>query len=186
MTDHELLRLLQSGELSAWGSLFDRYFPMTWRYAVAVTRGDKSLADDIASETMMTLASHVANIDLKNGSLADWITGVVRHKVSDFHRRADRSFRAAQAIAPRIPNDDAITDASAPLETEETRDRVLGTLEKMAPDERLALDWKYVEGLSVAQIALRLGRSEKATQSLLYRSRRAFRSLFDCRQEIEV
>jgi RNA polymerase sigma-70 factor (ECF subfamily) len=38
------------------------------------------------------------------------------------------------------------------------------------------LEWKYVDGLSVAEVALRLGRSVKATESLLTRAREAFRS----------
>ena len=40
------------------------------------------------------------------------------------------------------------------------------------------LEWKYVRDLSVADIAARLGRSAKATESLLTRARAAFRETF--------
>ena len=40
------------------------------------------------------------------------------------------------------------------------------------------LEWKYVLELSVADIAARLGRSTKATESLLTRARDAFRETF--------
>ena len=115
---------------------------MVWRHAVTVTGGDKSLADDIASETMMTLASHVASVDLKNGGLANWITGVVRHKASDVYRRAHRGLRAAEAAATRTACDHSKTDVSLSLEVQETRNHVFTTLEKMSSDERLALEWK--------------------------------------------
>jgi RNA polymerase sigma-70 factor (ECF subfamily) len=39
-----------------------------------------------------------------------------------------------------------------------------------------ALEWKYVLGLSVAEIANRLGLTELATQSLLARARSSFRN----------
>lgn len=41
-----------------------------------------------------------------------------------------------------------------------------------------ALEWKYIDGLSVAQIGVRLDRSTKATESLLNRARSAFKEAF--------
>lgn len=41
-----------------------------------------------------------------------------------------------------------------------------------------ALEWKYIEGLSVAEISTRLGQSVLATQSMLARARSAFREAF--------
>jgi RNA polymerase sigma-70 factor (ECF subfamily) len=38
-----------------------------------------------------------------------------------------------------------------------------------------ALELKYVDGLTVAELAAHLGRTEKATESLLTRARDAFR-----------
>jgi len=37
------------------------------------------------------------------------------------------------------------------------------------------LEWKYIQGLSVAEIATRLGTSMKAAESMLTRARLAFR-----------
>jgi RNA polymerase sigma-70 factor, ECF subfamily len=41
-----------------------------------------------------------------------------------------------------------------------------------------ALEWKYVEGLSVMEIAERLGVGAKAAESLLTRARTAFRDAY--------
>jgi len=41
-----------------------------------------------------------------------------------------------------------------------------------------ALEWKYLDDLSVREIAARLGMGEKAAESLLTRARRAFRDAF--------
>ena len=38
-----------------------------------------------------------------------------------------------------------------------------------------ALEWKYIDGLSVREIAARLELGEKATESLLTRARESFR-----------
>jgi DNA-directed RNA polymerase specialized sigma24 family protein len=41
-----------------------------------------------------------------------------------------------------------------------------------------ALEWKYIDGLSVAEIGERLGRGHKAAESLLNRARESFRDGF--------
>ena len=41
-----------------------------------------------------------------------------------------------------------------------------------------ALEWKYIDGLSVAEIAERLGIAVKAAESVLTRARTAFRDAF--------
>jgi RNA polymerase sigma-70 factor (ECF subfamily) len=42
-----------------------------------------------------------------------------------------------------------------------------------------ALEWKYVEGLSVDEIAQRMNLQHGAAQSLLQRARLAFREMFE-------
>lgn len=56
----------------------------------------------------------------------------------------------------------------------ETRSLVVETLWTLPEDYRKALVLRYVEGLSVGQVAYRIGRSYKATESLLSRARDAF------------
>jgi DNA-directed RNA polymerase specialized sigma24 family protein len=41
-----------------------------------------------------------------------------------------------------------------------------------------ALEWKYIDGLTVAEIGERLGRGRKAAESLLNRARGSFRDGF--------
>ena len=49
------------------------------------------------------------------------------------------------------------------------------TASRMARHYGDILEWKYVDGLSVADIAARLGVGPKAAESLLTRARNAFR-----------
>ena len=41
---------------------------------------------------------------------------------------------------------------------------------QIVDEERLVLEWKYVDEMAVKEIAVRLGRTEKAVESLLYRA----------------
>jgi RNA polymerase sigma factor (sigma-70 family) len=59
----------------------------------------------------------------------------------------------------------------------EQADVVQASLLALAPERRQVLVEKYVEELSVAQIAARTGKSPKAVESLLSRARGQFRAL---------
>lgn len=45
-------------------------------------------------------------------------------------------------------------------------------------DQRIALLFRYLDGMSVREVAHAIGRSEKATESLLARGREGFRRAF--------
>ena len=55
---------------------------------------------------------------------------------------------------------------------------VQATLEELPDNYARALEWKYMQGLSVAEIAAGLGLGEKAAESVLSRAREAFRDAF--------
>jgi RNA polymerase sigma factor (sigma-70 family) len=69
--------------------------------------------------------------------------------------------------------------STAPLEAEETRSHVQRVLDELPDRQRIVLEWKYLDSLRVREIAERLGDSEKAVETVLYRARREFRRLFE-------
>jgi DNA-directed RNA polymerase specialized sigma24 family protein len=56
---------------------------------------------------------------------------------------------------------------------------VLNVLEGLSDRQRVVLEWKYLDALRVREIAERLGETEKAVETVLYRARREFRRLFE-------
>ncbi|HUU09262.1 MAG TPA: sigma-70 family RNA polymerase sigma factor [Phycisphaerae bacterium] len=81
---------------------------------------------------------------------------------------------------PEEPARDADGPA-APLEAAETRAQVAAVMDGLPDDQRQAMEWKYMDDLSVREIARRLGRTEKAAETVLYRARNAFREAFERR-----
>jgi RNA polymerase sigma factor (sigma-70 family) len=65
-----------------------------------------------------------------------------------------------------------------PNRTELGDDRVLDALDALAPDHRTVLILRYLEGRSSREIAMTLGRSERAIDSLTARARAAFALLY--------
>ncbi len=191
MTDAELIRRAreQNSEapekrIEAWNTLSRRYLPLVWRCAYALLQ-NIHVAEDVVSETMLVLLKNIDQIDDEAPKISAWLRSVVRHKVADHHRRAYR----AKDHLPRVvlaqqrrdgerQRREGPQDPSAPLLIAEKKTQIVEILEGLPERQRLALEWKYVEGLRVREISERLGETEKAIEATLYRARREFRRLY--------
>ena len=180
MTDADLIRAVQAGDAAALETLYQRYLPPVWRFAVARLAGDTAAAEDVVSETFLAAVRRVGRLRPEGGSLVGWLLGIARHKVGDVYRRRSRVHTGA-AAEQRAAAAEADADPSARLESAETRARVVEALDALPDEQRIALEWKYLEELSVRDIADRLGRSEKAAETILYRARKAFREAYERR-----
>lgn len=178
MTDAELLRSVQAGDLSAWEQLYQRYLPMVWRYVYLQVGGDRHLAEDVVSETVLALVRQISSLAAGDGNLSGWLIAVARNKLGDHRRNAARGALAAKDASANNRSE-AGGGPEVALETAETRKQVIAVMDHLPGEERLVLEWKYLEDLSVGEIAGRLGRTEKAVESVLYRARQSFRSHFN-------
>jgi RNA polymerase sigma-70 factor (ECF subfamily) len=180
LTDADLLRGAQRGDADAWRALYQRALPAVWRQAYALV-GDVHVAEDITSETMLALLKNIDRLETDAPKLAGWLRVVVRCKAADHQRCAIRN-RNKLTVAAGSANGQAESGPSLPLETEETRAHVLRVLDELPDRQRVVLEWKYLDALRVREIAERLGDSEKAVETVLYRARREFRRLFELRR----
>lgn len=162
--------MAQQGDRSAVQTLYERYLPTVWRFAYARSLGQRHLAEDIVSETFLALVRQIQTLDPDGGALGGWLMTVARRKLTDVSRR--------QRVVPT--GEVEVIDATLATETAlEQRELVAQAIEQMKDEERVALEWKYIDSLSVRDIAERMGRTEKAVESILFRARRSFRALVD-------
>jgi len=166
-SDVELINRIRDGDAAALEALYNRYLATVWRFACTRTYGHDAAAWDLVSETFLAAIRDLARYDPNRGAVAAWLIGIARHKAANLHRRHTEE---GPVIEPSTE-----LDPSQPASQQESRQEIVAVLAAMDEDQRLALEWKYVEGLSVREIAARLNRSEKAAEALLFRAREDFR-----------
>ena len=149
------------------------------RYLLA-TGAPASLAEELVQETISQALASEADFR-GDAKLFTWLCAIARHKAAD-HFRRDRRQREVVSLDGGLREKLALYSRE-PLPEEVIQHRETGGLVRQCLCElddnyALALQLKYVEGWSVKKIAEALGRSRTATQSLLSRARKQFRSIF--------
>ncbi len=155
--------------------LYDRALPVVYGYLVSRV-GDRTTAEELTSEVFLAAVDAVRR---PAGPPLDtpWLVGVARHKLVDHWRREGREERKLAAVAGQPQADDDPWDVR--LDVLQAR----ATLDRLGPTNRLALTLRYLDGLSIPEMARVLGRSRHATEALIVRARAAFRRAYDGEEE---
>ena len=180
--DRALARRILGGDEDAFRELFDRFFPRLYRFALTRLRGDSEAAKDVVQPTF---CQAIERLDSYRGEAAlySWFCQICRNALTDHYRRNDRSTGRLVLLEDQ-PNARAILESLAAPSTAEPESGVLreqlhriveATLDALPGRYGEALEWKYIDGLSVREIAARLELGEKAAESLLTRARVSFR-----------
>jgi RNA polymerase sigma-70 factor (ECF subfamily) len=147
--------------------VFDGALPRVYGYVLSRC-GQRALAEDLTAETFLAAVDAVRREDPPPVSTA-WLVGVARHKLVDHWRRQAREERSLNALAAM--DHEGVDPWDERIDALRARD----VLVELAPHHRAALTLRYLDDLSVPEVASLLHRTVHATEALLVRSRAAFR-----------
>jgi RNA polymerase sigma-70 factor (ECF subfamily) len=183
--DLGLKRRMLRGDQRAFDEFFEAYFPGLYRFAMVRMSYDADGAEEVAQAT---LCAAITKLETYRGEAAlfTWLCTFCRHEISAFYERVKRQPGTVDLVedGPEIRAALESLSAMAADGPEDTLRRseiarlVHVTLDRLPGRYGDALEWKYIEGLSVNEIAGRLALSPKAAESLLTRAREAFRDGF--------
>jgi len=177
--DLKLARSLVTGDEKMFNQFFEQFFPRLYRFAFS-RLPDESIVEDVVQSTLMNAMRGMKNYR-GEASMFTWLCQICRNEIATIYRKQGKSVLTVTA------DDDAIRPILESLESEsatpeqhyldlEARKLLAEVLDFLPGNYGEALEWKYVLGLSVAEIANRLELTELATQSLLARARTSFRN----------
>lgn len=184
MQDLELAKRVIDGDESASHEFFAEYFPRLYRFARLRLGGDEQAAEEVVQATLIR---GVRKLHTFRGEAAlfTWLCTLCRREIGTWLEQRGRIMEVSldeDHPAARMALDAAVSLAGTNPETQAERHQVSRfvqlTLDQLPGRYGQALEWKYVEGLSVDEIAGRLGLSYKAAESVLTRARHAFREAF--------
>ncbi len=152
----DLVARLRLGDADAANEFFDRYASRIRRFIAQSLGAEKSEADDLLQETFIALAEALPFFR-GDSSLFTFACAIAHRKVLSF-------VRTTAAISGSVPPQD-----------KSSRPDLNNALLQLPTEYREALVLKYVEEISVAEIARVLNLGEHAAESRLARARKLLR-----------
>ena len=165
-----LVELAQGGDADAFGLLYGRYVDLVYRY-IYVRVGSTHLAEDLTSETFIRALRRIDSFSWQGKDIAAWFVTIARNLITDNAKSA--RFRMEVTTADMIDADRRVEGPENEVLAHLRDTRLFEAIKALKPEQAECLVLRFMQGMSLAETALVIGRSEGAIKQLQLRAVRA-------------
>jgi RNA polymerase sigma-70 factor (ECF subfamily) len=185
LDDRRLVKRMLAHDAAAFTEFFSAFFPRLYRFARTRLGNDPDTTKELVH---VTLSKAIRGLKTYRGEagLFTWLCTICRNEINDHLARVARE-RKHVVLTEDLPDIRAAVDALAAPSADdpehtflrlETTRLIQVALDRLPAHYGNALEWKYVYGFSIEEIAAKLGLGLEATQSVLARAKRAFHEVY--------
>jgi RNA polymerase sigma-70 factor (ECF subfamily) len=185
LDDKRLVKQMLANDNAAFDRFFNENFARLYRFAIARLADDP---DGTREVVQISLTKAIRKLHSYRGesALFTWLCAICRNEMSDWLRRQGRR-QEHIVLTEDFPEIQAAVDSfrapqsDSPEQNYQRGERVRliqVALDRLPLNYGNVLEWKYIEGYSINEIAARLDMGNEATQSLLARAKRAFSDIY--------
>lgn len=161
-----LVELARGGDTEAFGMLYDHYQASVYRF-LYYRLGSVALAEDLMSETFFRALRSMGSFRWQGKDFGAWLMTIARNLTAD-HYKAGRT-RLEYATEDMSPHDSATDGPETEVLASLTNDALLTALKQLPAEQQECLVMRFLQGLSIAETAKVLGRSDGAVKQLQLR-----------------
>ena len=192
--ERQLAQGLREGRPEAWRALYDAFAQPVWQSVARFMGADSADVADVVQETFLAAARSARSFDPARGSLWLWLLGIARNHVALHYRKQERQQRLQRAQQWLAGCNGQVTRwlegaNEAPWEalaSAELATLVRAALTELPAEYETLLTARYLDDVSVEQLAVAEKCSPTAIRSKLARARRAFRDILGRSQYVSV
>lgn len=156
----------------AFGALYERYVDRIYNYIFYRT-GDVHEAEDLTARVFYRALAHIEGYRHRGAPFAAWLYRIAHNLVANWHR--DRSRRRDLRLDDIVMLAEKGDGPERLAEQGEDARVLLDAVSQLPAERQQLLILKFVDGLSNAEIAQVMGRTEGAIKSLYHRTLIALR-----------
>ncbi|MEJ5312997.1 MULTISPECIES: RNA polymerase sigma factor [Anaerolinea] len=180
MNEDEVIALAARGDTEAFSVLYQRYVNRIYNYIYYRT-GNPFEAEDLTSRVFHRALNHIQRYDNRGIPFSAWLYRIAHNLVANWHRDSNRHREVPIEDQPRLvhhgePPEHAVMN-------HQELERLMKVIRKLPAERQQLLILKFVEGLSNAEIAVIMMRSEGAIKSLYHRTLLALRNEIEKTEE---
>ena len=167
-TDSELLELIGLGSEEAFSEIYQRYWKRLLSVAYNISR-DKAISQEIVQDIFIGLWAR--RLDLKISCLNSYLASSVRLSIFKFIYRQKRRLEIESSTC----RDESSTSCEEEIDARFTQEYINKLVENLPEKCRLVFRFSRNSGLSISEISMELGISEKTVEGHLTKGLKALR-----------
>ncbi len=173
MSDKELIDKLLQGDEKVLRSYYSLYKLKLSRFIDGRVSNYED-SEEILQDVFIQSLDALRNFTFKS-SLTTFLYSIAGHKIIDFYRKK----KIKQIVFSKLPEDitpliSKLLGPEEELYNKEVKQQIKQVLRRIKPVYSTIIKLKYIDGLSVKQIAKKTFMSAKSVESALFRARSSF------------
>jgi RNA polymerase sigma-70 factor, ECF subfamily len=169
-----LLEKASRADSAALGELYDRYADKIYAY-IYHRVGQAELAEDLTGQVFMRMLEAIRSGQAWRTSFSGWLYRIAHNLVIDHYRRRSRASFVDIDEVPPISTTDG--EPSRAVQASMDRETLQAALSKLTEDQAQVITLRFLEDLSIAEVATLMDRNEGAIKALQYRAVIALRRI---------
>ena len=162
--ERTLVRQAMSHDRQAFALLYDRHVAKIYRYAYHVL-GTETAAEQLSEQVFVRAWAIIESCPINQRPFADWLFLLARRAVTQ-HREGPSRAAAKRDSSPSRHGPEGARVALAPA----TASNLNALLDQLRPDEREVVVLRFVEKMSVSQVAALVGKAPEVVRTLQLRA----------------
>jgi RNA polymerase sigma-70 factor, ECF subfamily len=163
VNEKALIKKCQCGDRQAFDELIRLYYDYVSRFLLKTTTNEV-LSEDLTQETFLKMIRNIEKFDPGGSAgFGTWLITIAKNCYID-HLRRNRIYLEDIESLP-LEDERNVTDE---VERKLQYEQILAAMETLPPEQALAIRLKYVEDMTLAQIAGRFGVQPKTIKSRIH------------------
>ena len=169
-----LLEKARRADTVALGEIYDQYADKIYAY-IYHRVGQAELAEDLTGQVFMRMLEAIHSGQAWRTSFSGWLYRIAHNLVIDHYRRRSRASFVDIDEVPPISETDG--EPSRSVQASMDRESLQAALSQLTEDQAQVITLRFLEELSIAEVATIMERNEGAIKALQYRAVIALRRI---------
>jgi RNA polymerase sigma-70 factor (ECF subfamily) len=164
--EQRLIEQAVEGDSSAFGSLYDHYQPMIYRFVI-IKVSSREEAEDITHQVFLSAWQKVGSYKHRGFPFSSWLYQIARNQVIDHYRSKKNDVSLEKVDPDAFAN---TVDQQADLTIKLQLEKVRAAIASLKPDYQDVIIMRFVEDVSLRETAAALNKSEGAIKLIQHRA----------------
>jgi len=169
------IKKAKDGEVEAFGLLYEHYMPKIYRF-VLLKVSHREEAEDLTHQVFLKAWESIEQYDFQGYPFGSWLYQIARNTVIDYYRKSHPQSSLEETAVDLVADTPSLEKG---LDEKTSLESLVKVMEKLKDIERDVVIMRFIEDLTIREVAKIIGKSEGTTNVIQHRAIKNLKDLFE-------